>query len=260
MHERMEAAGRARDLPADTPLSYVSMPNPWLDASDFSSIEMLADLVDTMKVRLVILDNLRDIAGRVDENSAEMGNVMSNLRRLAEGAGAAVVVIHHQRKSAGFNSRAGETLRGHSSIEAALDLALLIEREEHAENVKISATKIRGADVLPFGAVFAYDHRPGTSELLQFQFYGVEVADLASNAAIRRAILETVETKPGIAKGDLTSQVKESVPDVGLNRIRGQVDYLAGEGRLTVKAGERTAKHYSIPTRPDYVDVALNLT
>jgi hypothetical protein len=257
MHERIEAVARARNLPEDTPLYYVSMPNPWLDMTDFTSVIMLAELMKQYKARLGIIDNLRDVAGGVDENKAEMGDVMSNFRRLTEMTGAAVEVIHHQRKGNGLTGRAGDTLRGHSSIEAALDLALLIEREEHADTVKIRATKARGADVLPFGAVFTYDHKPGTTELARVMFYGREVEDLTSDAAIRRAILETVEDIPDVTKGDLTNEVKATLPDVGVNRIRGQIDYLAAEGKLAMQAGKKTAKHYSIPTVRDPLDVAM---
>jgi hypothetical protein len=258
MHERIEAVARARELPEDTPLYYVSMPVPWLDASDFSSIEYLAELIMALGARVVIVDNLRDVAGGVDENSAEMGDVMSNFRRLAEDIEAAVILIHHQRKASGISSRAGDTLRGHSSIEAALDLALLIEREEHADTVRIRATKVRGADVLPFGAVFTFDHREGTAELGKVKFYGVEVEDLASDAAIRRAILEEVEAGPDVTKGDLTKQVKETLPDVGVNRIRAQIDYLDTEGKLAVRAGKGRTKHYNIPAVREPLDVALD--
>jgi len=54
-----------------------------------------------------------------------MATVMGHFRYLAEQAKVAVILIHHQRKSNGSNARLGERLRGHSSIEAALDLASL---------------------------------------------------------------------------------------------------------------------------------------
>jgi len=257
MHERIEAVARARDLSPETPLYYVSMPNPWFDASDFESVQYLGDLARRLGAQLIIIDNLRDIAGGVEENSAGMGDVMSNLRRLSEDTQAALVVIHHQRKESGAAGRAGDTLRGHSSIEAALDLALKIEREEHADTVQLKATKARGADVLPFGAVFTYEWREGTTELAKVKFFGLPVEDLASDQAIRRAILETVKATPKANKGDLAGAVKEWLPDVGINRIRSAVDYLASEGKLTVAKGERGAYQYSLPEVRDHVDVTI---
>lgn len=256
MHERIEAVGRARNLSEDTPLHYVSMPNPWLDASYYGNVEMLGEIIKRLGAGLVVIDNLRDVSGNVDENSAEMGNVMSNFRRLVEDTEAAVILIHHQRKSSGIGGgRAGDTLRGHSSIEAALDLALLVEREEHAEQVTIKATKARGADIYPFGAVFTYDHKPGTQELAKVRFYGVEVEDLSSDAAIRRTILELAKNNPGENKGSLTNATKALLADVGINRIGSLVDLLASEGRLVVKDGAKNAKLYYLPSGQVTVEV-----
>ena len=257
MHERIEAMARARDLPLGTPLYYVSMPNPWFDASDSESVQYLTGLAGRLGAQLIIIDNLRDIAGGVEENSAGMGGVMSNLRRLSEDTQSAVVVIHHQRKMSGMAGRAGDTLRGHSSIEAALDLALKIEREEHADTVQLKATKARGADVLPFGATFTFEWREGTTELVKVKFFGLPVEDMASDQAIRRAILEAVKTTPELKKGDLVGTVKEWLPDVGVNRIRGAIDYLASEGKLTIAKGDRGAKQYGLPGVRDHVDVTI---
>ena len=257
MHERLEAVGKARELPASAPLFYVSMPNPWLDASSFDSIAELEDRTRELGAKLIIIDNLRDVAGGVEENSAEMGDVMSNFRRLAEDTGSAVVLIHHQRKANGFKGRSGDTLRGHSSIEAALDLALLIEREEHANTIQIQASKVRGADILPFGAVFTFEWKPNTTELAKVKFFGAEVEDLTSDAAIRSVLLESVKANPGTNKGDLTTAVKQDLRDVGQNRIRTQIDRLAAEGKLTVTTGDRNAKTYTLPRVEDYQDVRL---
>jgi len=251
MHERIEAVARARDLPEATPLYYVSMPSPWLDASSWENTAELAQRAQALDARLIIIDNLRDVAGGVDENAAEMGDVMSNFRRLSEETGAAVILIHHQRKASGISSRSGDTLRGHSSIEAALDLALLVEREEQAETIQIKASKVRGADVLPFGALFTYEWREGTTDLATVRFYGLDVEDLTSDAAIRRAVLETVGSSPGANKGAIVKEVKGSLPDVGINRIRLQVDRLAIEGQIIPDPGKRTERCYHLPMTKD---------
>jgi hypothetical protein len=246
-HERVEALARARNLPEDTPLHYVSMPSPWLDASRPSWTDALTNLVKSLGVRLVIIDNLRDISGVAEENSAEMGNVMSNLRRLAEYSGAAVVVIHHQRKSRGVGGRSGDALRGHSSIEAALDLALLAERRGTDNTVRLRPTKVRGAEVKAFAASFDYQHKKNTQELTEARFSGVLAKSTSKDARIRRTILDVVKRTPGISKGQLVKAVKQSVPTAGVNLIRGRVEELAGEGALTVTIGNHGAKLYDIP-------------
>ncbi len=228
------------------------MPNPWLDASDFEGMLYLMDLVRRLDVDLVVIDNLCDVSGRADENSAEMGNVMSNFRRLVEDTEIAVIIIHHQRKSSGFKGRAGDALRGHSSIEASLDLALLIEREEYAESVTIKATKNRGPEIYPFGAVFTYEHKPGTKELTQVRFYGQHVEDLSSDAAIRRSILDVVKSDPGCNKGDLTEAVRERLDgEPSINQVRQPIELLTSEGKLAMTVGEYNAHQYEIPSDTD---------
>jgi len=247
MHERVGAIGEARKLLPPIPFHYVSMPTPWLDASSKVGMIALDETAQILGARLIILDNLRNISGKADENSAEMGTVLSNLHKLAELTGAAVCIIHHQRKPSGAKGRAGDTLRGHSSIEASLDLALLITREEDSDTIELKATKVRGAEVPPFGAMFTYNHRPGTQELAQAQFFGLKVEDLSSNAAIRRVILEIVAADPGIKQGDLVSIANVDLPKVGRPRIKTQLNKLIKEGKLTVVMGAKNAKHHSIP-------------
>jgi AAA domain len=243
-HERLAALARARDLAATIPFRYVSMPAPWLDASSFKGMQPLAACMQTQRAKLVILDNLLMIKGRVDENSAEMGTVMANLRRLAEEGGAAIVVIHHQRKDTGVNSRAGDRIRGHSSIEAALDLALLVEREHQSDALTLCSTKERGVTVPPFGAQFAYEHTPGTTELATARFYGPAVEDKVSDRAIEEAITASVKAHPLINQKELKQHVKETLPKVGMHRIGGVISRLEQRKKLKVTTGERGAKLY----------------
>ena len=102
-------------------------PVPHLDASTTRKHSQPALLIKSKGYKLIIVDNLGLITGDVEENSAGMANVMGRLRWLVEECNCALILIHHQRKSASNGDangvRKGETLRGHSSIEAALDLA-----------------------------------------------------------------------------------------------------------------------------------------
>ena len=248
-HERMDAIGRAHELPDDTSLHYVSMPDPWLDINAVGAVDFVVNLVNGLGAKLVVIDNLGTVSGKVDENSAEMVQVLSRFRRISEETGAAVILIHHQRKTTGFSGRAGETLRGHSSIEAALDLALLVEREEHAETAQMKSTKVRGADVLPFGALFTYGHKEGTDELAKVRFFGLPVEDLVSDAAIDLAAAEILSGGDEMNKGGLAKEIKARLPDVGVNRIRNRIDYQAARGELAQRLGDRGAKMYSLPIK-----------
>jgi AAA domain len=245
-HDRFGALGRAHELPADNRnLIYYSMPSPWLDASDKASIGNLALRIMDHGAKLVVIDNLGVVSGDAEENSSEMARVMSGFRQLAEDTGAAVVLVHHQRKSNGSTGRAGDALRGHSSIEASLDLALLIEREDYASIVTIKPTKSRGEDVLPFSAAFTYTLKDN-GELDTAKFFGVASEDKKSDVAIDKAILAALPAGLTMNKTDLAKVVKTELTDVGVNRIRDRIDQLESLKKIRASTGKNnTERIYS---------------
>lgn len=253
---RLGAMLRAHNLGPETPMHYVSMPVPHLDASNLLHIEMLTRLIQSGGYRLVIIDNLGLITGDTEENSAEMANVMGHLRRLSEDTQAAIVLIHHQRKSAvngdSNGVRKGETLRGHSSIEASLDLALLVERKAGEDVIAIIPTKVR--DFLPYdiiGAHFTYEHCPDSRDLWAARFFSeatVSKGDMAAQE-LRTAILDICKAQPGIGQKALVDDVRDRLaarPDSkapGVNKVRGIAETMVADGRLT-KSGKAGAYQY----------------
>jgi hypothetical protein len=246
--ERVRALATAYGLEADKTLfSYVSMPMPGLDAANSESVGRLIRILKEREIALCVLDNLGTVSAGADENSPEMIRVMAHLRHVAEGAEASMIPIHHQRKTSQFAGRLGESLRGHSSIEAAIDLALLCERPEGASHVVVRSTKSRDIEVPPFGAVFSYTHKEGTQELATARFYGMAVEDACSAQALRKAILDTVRAKRTLNQSQLVAEVQKALPKAAVNRVRELADELVKEGALTAPTGERGAKLYSVP-------------
>jgi len=222
------------------------MPSPWLNAGSPRDIDSLIARVNDRSIKFICIDNLGLIAGSADENSAEMIQVMGNLRLVAERTGAAVVVIHHERKSSGTGGRAGDAVRGHSSIEAALDLALQVEREPHSNVVTIKSTKTRDVDVMPFGAEFRYEHKPDIGDLATALFVPYEVEDDTSDHAIEREILSVLADAPLLKQTELIEKVKRQGIEAGKNRIGPIANRLADKGRIVVNIGHRGSKLYSL--------------
>lgn len=261
-HERFEAAGRAHDVPADyANVRYVSMPTPWLDASNRELIIQLAELIKHLGAKLVVIDNLGLITGDVEENSGKMAQVMGHLRWLCEECECAVIVVHHQRKSSGASNdkgvRKGEMLRGHSSIEASLDLALLVERKEGSDSVAVIPTKVRGfKEYDAIGARFAYEHKPGTKDLALARFFADAV--MSVEEAVNLKIANTI--KNVLIAGALNS--KELVEEVRvaiakepggkappIHKIRGIIKDLAEQGEIDDR-GDGATRLYSHIRRP----------
>jgi hypothetical protein len=243
-HERFGALARARNLPPETPLYYYTLPMPWLDASKPESIGNLINRIISKGVQLVVIDNLGLISGGAAEGTEAMIPIMGALRQLAEATGAAIVVIHHQRKTGTLTTRAGETLRGHSSIEASLDLAILVEREEGSKIISLKSTKTRGVDVYPFSAEFTYTHKPNTTELETAKFWGLAVEDTTSDRAIEKAILDVLSLET-LNQSSLVKAVKErGIP--GTNRILGVIKRLENSKKIKAETGAKGAQFYEI--------------
>jgi hypothetical protein len=258
-HERFDAFGKAYGMPADAPLYYVSMGRPQLDLTSYAMGDSLMKLIRRLGARLVIIDNLGLVIGDAEENSGDMAGVMGNLRSISEDAECATLMVHHQRKSNGAGDkgvRKGETLRGHSSIEASLDLALLVERKDGEDNVTVFPTKVRGYRNFDFfGAAFTYQHRDGTRDLEMARFFGQQVytKDEGALRELQAAILTEVMAKPGIEQKTLVDSVRDSMAALndrapGVNRVRGIVSKMAKDGLLKEAAGDRAAKRYWLPT------------
>lgn len=241
--DRFKALGIHHKAPIDAPIKIYTMANPPLDATDPAHIATMATRAFGSK--LIVIDNLGTISGGMEENSSGMIQVMYNLRWLAETTGAAVVIIHHQRKTGAIGMRAGDSLRGHSSIEAALDLALKIEREQYSERVTIESTKTRGVEVEPFTACFTYDQELN-GELKTAAFFSVESDDNKSNQAIDREIKAALNSGPMI-QSSLWQAVKMQLPEIGKNRILDQIRKLETAGKLDLTIGINNSKTYGLP-------------
>jgi hypothetical protein len=239
--ERMEAVAQARKLPDDAPFYYVSMPMPPLNVTDFNSLIYLKTIIRDMGAELVVIDNLGLITGEIEENSAAMAMVMGYLRQIAEGTNCALIVVHHQRKGGAGGSRLGDALRGHSSIEAAIDLAIHVAREQNSNEVTLQSTKTRGVDVPMVTARFNYGHRDGTNDLQIAWFDGKPV--IRGENPVRDAIMHFVNEHGEITKTRLVQAVYDDLKgQESRSTIRSWVDDLANVGKeLEMDRGEYNA-------------------
>jgi AAA domain len=240
-HERFSALGRTLQLPGDAPISYYSMPTPWLDSKDKSQIEELAKLVNKHQGKLVTIDNLGNISGGADENTTEMVEIFAHLRWLVEETGTVLIVIHHRRKSDPKNGRAGDALRGHSSIEAALDLALLIDRTDNSQTINIKPTKVRGADIQPFSATFSYLH-DDSGELKEARFFRAHGDGVTVVSQRWKVIYQCAREEP-LNKTTLAQRAHDaSNGNYGINLLAKDIDLMVQEGYLLLSKGNNNAQ------------------
>jgi len=244
--ERFQALAKTRGISAtsDLPFYYLSVPSRGLDFHNEDNIaELLEPKIEEHKIQFLCIDNLATISGNVDENSVEMSTVMSNLRKLVEKAHLACVVIHHQRKSKEKELHAGESLRGHSSINAAIDLALKVDRKPGTDTVTVRSTKTRGQDVQPFGAEFRHTPRPD-KELETAQFFGLHAAGADTNDAVQAAIIKLLEAESSLNQSTIT----KLLVDEGFKKrsIHLALEMMVRDRALTTCRGRHNAKFYQL--------------
>lgn len=170
LHERFGASLKAHNgkkILTDSKIHYISFPDPAFTAIDDAAKNEIIRRALAWKCRLIVFDNLGTVSGGMDENTAQMVQVMAGLRFIAYKTRACVIAIHHDAKHDNGNRK---TPRGHTSIESSLDLALWVQNEEDV--VICTRTKTRGARFDPFMAHWEFQHKPGTVDLATALFVG----------------------------------------------------------------------------------------
>ncbi len=149
---RIGAVMRARGAGADTPLYYVTLEG--YNLCEDAGAARLLDVIEQTGAKLVLVDTLAAITPGANENAVEdMQPVMMRLRKIAESAGAAIVVIHHTNKVGDY--------RGSSSILGAVDLMLMIEpKGGNSGNVEVRSAKTRDSAPVKFAAHLRFEGEP----------------------------------------------------------------------------------------------------
>jgi hypothetical protein len=115
---RVTAWERENLSPIPTALNFVMQPFKINDPED---VDDLAAVVP--KGSAIFIDTLNRAAPLADENlSRDMGEILEGAKRLQIATAGLVVLVHHTGKDV------GKGLRGHSSLFAALDAAIQVER------------------------------------------------------------------------------------------------------------------------------------
>jgi hypothetical protein len=97
------------------------------DLSTFDEVAAQLEKAESLvgdRLALVVIDTLARAGSDIDENSADMGVLAEECRKLAEAFDVCVLLVHHTGKDA------SKGMRGHSSLQAALDFAILVEMVE----------------------------------------------------------------------------------------------------------------------------------
>ena len=120
------------------PANFHAIAQPF-ELADHQQVEDLGSILP--KGGVVIIDTLNRAAPGLDENSSQdMGRILAGMKRLQEITGGLVLIVHHTGKDA------SKGLRGHSSLFAALDGAIEVERNAMGRTWSAAKVKDGGDD------------------------------------------------------------------------------------------------------------------
>ena len=244
--DRLAAIGRHYGTPKDAPLYVVSCPSEGLSMKEPEHVLRLQDTI-SFDVGYVVVDNLGYVSGGADENTTAMVPVMGAFRALSERTGVAFEIIHHERKGSALgNERAGDKIRGSSSIEGALDRAFRVVRKEDDDFVTVFSIKERDQRIRPMSARFHFrwDTRPGYEEELGEAWFTGESADTIE-FQVQRAILSFVSVERH-NQTEIIEKMKEDFEDekVGKPTILKALKWLEDDGKVVKEPGAKGAILY----------------
>jgi hypothetical protein len=235
--DRIAAAARAHDLRAADPFFTWSFPTPFLNATSAQQLVSLERRLVRYGIKLAIIDCLQTIRGALDENSAEMGEVMAGLRRVTEAANCTIVLIHHVNKEGGF--------RGSTAIENLIDNSLLVERpSREKDEIIVKPEKQRGCPIRPFSATYAYDHKPGTKQLYSGKFFQIS-KDAQEGGDIEETIFSIIYANPGINKSEIQHHLTAGGNNASRWFFDRAISRLIATKRIVESGGPKNSKTYT---------------
>lgn len=176
--KRLRAYREHHAIPPTTDLPFVLLPSPVdLHANDDATNDLIAEIKHwastfTVPLELVVIDTLSAATPGANENASEdMSRVLARCERIVQATGAHVMIVHHM-------NAAGEKPRGHSSIFANLDNAMVVrkveglrEPERQRENADGSFDTVPGREVREIVLTKQKDGEDGTA--IRFVLKGI---------------------------------------------------------------------------------------
>ena len=213
-YERFNAFGKVYQADPAINLFYACLPK--LSIVNYKSITELIKEIQAMPILpgVIVIDTLLRFAKVQDENSSAMDGIMAMARRLVDELQVTIILISHSNKILG--SRAGNALRGHSSIEGGADYVFRVNSDRDTDIVSIINEKSRRNPIDPFSARWTYKSDPTNDQLIEARLYHEPYQDTASlatqkknalNARIEKEILSTLNSLGAMSKAQLFAQV-----------------------------------------------------
>lgn len=220
VRKRLAGLAQHRGLAlADVPVHVITEPAIRLDQPTHR--ERLRQTLARVKPRMLILDPLVRVYGRLDENSAaEVSDLLGYLRALQREFDMSLVVVHHARKAQGAVHQAGEALRGSGDFFAWSDTLLYTRR------IKEGVLLTRAHRSAPSGdpLVIQLVKKPDTPVHLEV----VRTSTQGGAPSVDQRILHFLARRPGPAS---TEEIREAL-SLRKERVIDALEKLQEAGRV----------------------------
>lgn len=190
---------------------------------------------------LVVIDSLKAVSS-ADENSADIEVILKILKRVAEKANCAILLIHHKGKS---NSDVKQSGRGHSSIYDSVDVQVDLDLDPDAQVYELSCKKNRDGklfDGIKYQLVDEgeMNYEQNCSEMLKFVPLQISVKK-ENREDVKKTIMEVINNNPSINYSKLFGNVKG---DRGL--FEKALEALLSDKFVSEEAGARNSRMFTL--------------
>jgi hypothetical protein len=135
-----------------------------INLDNHSDLSQIADHIRSSGVRIVVLDTFVRVHSRDENNNSEMAQLFGRFKAITD-AGAAIVCLHHHRKSGSGSPVEHEAMRGAGEIAAQADLIAAIDKIDGIFRFRVTKHRHLEESAVPaFG--FAVDNQDDGSAVI----------------------------------------------------------------------------------------------
>lgn len=234
---------RQLEFHEDLPFHTISLAGFRLDQA--LDVSRVIEEVERIGAALIVVDSLRRCHHLDENDNSQMRHLLPMLHALAN-TGAAVVVIHHDRKRTLNDSSEQERSSGALDLIAQVDMVFGMRRDRDTFTLTCRSARLVGEEQAASIAFRLTDRDDGTVSVTP-----LSAKDQKENSqvALETAILLHLMRSPG----DNTREIREGVR-ADSNKVASALARMTEDGRLLMEIGNRGAKCYRCADEPEFGD------
>lgn len=128
---------------------------------------LIVEGIQAHQADIVILDPLREMHTRNENDAAEMLPILKAMKRIRDQYGVTVIVVHHNNKNPEYDNPA-DSIRGSTAIWGAMDGGIFVSTTKEKHQMKVEVNLKEGGQAEPFFCVVE-----GSADEITLQVYDI---------------------------------------------------------------------------------------